>query len=937
MKLILKQRLKLFFALIFLFISVQLFGNGIANAVAAGDWQAGNIISDTVFYNSSSMNTDQIQSFLNAKVPICDTNHSPAYGYSPPFICLKDYKVNTPNIGAESGLCDAYIGGVNVSSAKIINDVAKACRVNPQVILVLIQKEQSLVTDTWPAPNQYKTAAGYGCPDTAACDTTYYGFFNQIYHAARQYRLYQKNASSYAYRAGRNNNIYYNPNTSCGSSSVYIQGQATAGLYIYTPYQPNASALANMYGSGDSCGAYGNRNFWRTFNDWFGQTNDSDSYVTVTDTNPVNGLNIWYLITPTGRYRIPSLEIYYAWGLNNYSFQSIDSAYFSSLPDGGNLGRSLKDRYGNRFFVDNKQAHYIRDSRYTSLWGLNNDSVVQSTGLVYAIQGGDWTGRFMQDSSSGEIWLMDGGRKHLIASGSPLLYHWGFVFDQITRVSHDYLSTLSDGGALSRYCNDNGSKYLIDSGRSVSLGDETLQTAFNGLNHYLDISSSARSFLSTASANVFVENANKGGWFLLDGGKKYYIPNLQTAQNWGYKLGTPLLRVNEEYINSLPDGGILASIVKDNSGNIWALDGEKHKVNDADKVNWVADEATLPAMSGQNLNRLATGSNLGRFIKPINSAYVYVMNDGVKHYLNGDSVQRGWGTSNIVNLDATLISAIPEGRFASQVVRSKTSGIDYLLNGVTAHPIVSSLASNWEDGSSPILVSDNLIGHFSIGTQLGLYFKNDGIIYLVNDNRAIPLKKFLDTYSVSGDIPSLAKNPFLTNEQASYLVKSTDVADNSMWFINLGVKIKFPSFAEAANYGYISAAQPVTALNPSVLNAIPNSSSSPSLLIVKPGVGIKLLSFGYSLGFPDGPTLINYVSESNPILTVSPSVYDNFQLRRMTSRVIKDDNGIYYYIENGQKRKINNNTLLYTTYSSVPVTYLEGTTMVDLVNGASLN
>jgi hypothetical protein len=69
-----------------------------------------------------------------------------------------------------------------------------------------------------------------------------------------------------------NNYIQYNPNASCGGSNVYIQNQATAGLYNYTPYQPNASAINNLYGSGDSCGAYGNRNFWRMYNDWFGST-----------------------------------------------------------------------------------------------------------------------------------------------------------------------------------------------------------------------------------------------------------------------------------------------------------------------------------------------------------------------------------------------------------------------------------------------------------------------------------------------------------------------------------------------------------------------------------------------------------------------------------------------------------------------------------------
>lgn len=59
---------------------------------------------------------------------------------------------------------------------------------------------------------------------------------------------------------------------SSGGTNVSIENLATAGLYNYTPYQPNQSALNNLYGSGDSCGAYGNRNFWRLFNDWFGPT-----------------------------------------------------------------------------------------------------------------------------------------------------------------------------------------------------------------------------------------------------------------------------------------------------------------------------------------------------------------------------------------------------------------------------------------------------------------------------------------------------------------------------------------------------------------------------------------------------------------------------------------------------------------------------------------
>src|SRR5690606_20162047 len=94
--------------------------------------------------------------------------------------------------------------------------------------------------------------------------------------AARQFKKYSRDSHQYNHRAGYNNNVRYHPNAGCGSSTVFIQNQATAGLYNYTPYQPNAAALNDLYGEGDGCSAYGNRNFWRIYSDWFGAPQGGD-------------------------------------------------------------------------------------------------------------------------------------------------------------------------------------------------------------------------------------------------------------------------------------------------------------------------------------------------------------------------------------------------------------------------------------------------------------------------------------------------------------------------------------------------------------------------------------------------------------------------------------------------------------------------------------
>lgn len=256
-----------------------------AGAIAGSDFQAGRIIDDVVFYNNNAMNPTQIQQFLNAKVPTCDTNgtqpshdttraaYGTSQGHPPPYTCLKDYSQHVPEvINGGSDLCKSSISAGTKSAAQIIYDAAQACGINPQVLIVLLQKEQSLITDDWPWDTQYRSATGYGCPDTAPCDAEYYGFFNQVYQAAKAFRRYEANPNSFNYKAVRNNFISYNPNADCGGSNVFIHNQATTNLYIYTPYQPNAAALNNLYGTGDGCSAYGNRNFWRMFTDWFGTT-----------------------------------------------------------------------------------------------------------------------------------------------------------------------------------------------------------------------------------------------------------------------------------------------------------------------------------------------------------------------------------------------------------------------------------------------------------------------------------------------------------------------------------------------------------------------------------------------------------------------------------------------------------------------------------------
>ena len=217
----------------------------------------GEIISDDSFFNPDAMTPAQIQRFLEQRrcVPV---------GGAP---CLAQYRVTTPDLPASPERCAAIDGRTGERASSIIARIAKACTISPRVLLVLLQKEQSLLTA--PSPSGYQKATGYACPDTAACDRKYFGFFNQVYRAAWQFREYTVHPADWRYRIGANR-IQFHPDAACGSTRVTIANQATANLYNYTPYQPNAETLASPKGPGGACSTFGNLNFSRLYTAWFG-------------------------------------------------------------------------------------------------------------------------------------------------------------------------------------------------------------------------------------------------------------------------------------------------------------------------------------------------------------------------------------------------------------------------------------------------------------------------------------------------------------------------------------------------------------------------------------------------------------------------------------------------------------------------------------------
>ncbi|WP_454157862.1 hypothetical protein [Microbacterium lacticum] len=242
--------------------------SGFVKAAAVVGFNPENIISDALFYDGNAMSAAEIQSFLDSKIGRCENGK-----------CLN---VLTASISSRDAwysqatgdlVCSALQGGT-MRVSELIYRVQVACGISAKVILVTLQKEQGLTTSSAPSDWNLRAAMGASCPDTEPCDPAYSGVGPQIVQGVRQLKIYK--AGRFAKQPGVNF-IGYNPNSACGGTNINIQNYATAALYNYTPYQPNAAALAAGWGLGDGCSSYGNRNFYNYYTSWFGSTQGGSS------------------------------------------------------------------------------------------------------------------------------------------------------------------------------------------------------------------------------------------------------------------------------------------------------------------------------------------------------------------------------------------------------------------------------------------------------------------------------------------------------------------------------------------------------------------------------------------------------------------------------------------------------------------------------------
>ena len=568
-----------------------------ASAAPVTDFKPGRIIEDSVFTNSSSMNPQQIQSFLNSKVTNCDTkgeqrsemNNAGVPDYNgngsiqrwewgkfkygqTTFPCLKEY--------SEGGRV----------AAQIIYDVAQAYAINPQVLIALLQKEQSLVTDTWPSVIQYRSATGYGCPDTAACSTQYYGLTNQLTWAAKMFRSILNNSPNWytPYNLG-NNFIRWSPNSSCGGGIVYIENRSTQALYNYTPYQPNSSALAAGYGMGDGCGAYGNRNFYLYFRDWFGYNTGPAAFKTAASPTI-------YTMAEGYKLAVPYMAALQDYGISADSIQTVSQSYVDSKPTPPSSSG-----------ISNAISHVVKSP---------DDS----------------------DEDGGSVYLISRGKRYQFTSMSQF-YSYGFKESDLSYLPLGYIFSIQSAGMASQFISSPyGSLFKIENNKKRLFFEYSAYISQNPSDNTTALSYFLADKINSGdpltNRPILIQQPTGGEVKLYINNTYYGIPSYDALSCWG--LNSSLVNVPTYRI---PQSDYTAQPVQPQNISCIVNDGESNLLMSYDRRMRISATTTVTAQAlNGDLRTLASklplsSNSVGQFLKSPDTPAVWFIDGTTKRVI----------------------------------------------------------------------------------------------------------------------------------------------------------------------------------------------------------------------------------------------------------------------------------------------------------------
>jgi len=426
---------------------------------AKAEFNPNNIISDYEILNYNSMGYSEIKDFLISK-----------NGY------LASYLTTNAD-------------GEKKSVAEHIYDISQANKINPQFLLVLLQKEQSLIEDKSPKQSQLDWATGYGCPDGGGCNNRWKGLYKQLNSASLQFMYYMNGCQDMddpSYKPGANycpfkpgkTYTFTNPysTTKQGTDVVTIENKATAGLYIYTPHVYN-----------------GNYNFYNIWQRYFTRT-----YPNGTLLQAIGEPGVWLIQKGQRRPFLSKGALTTRFDVNRII--QVNKTELDKYTKGPAIRfpqySIVRSPMGKTFLlVDNKKRLIVNQEAFRAI-GFNPEEVIDAswTDISQYDDGENITasssyavGALLQDSSTGGIYYVEGSTKAPLLD--PIFLKTKFKNSPITPITPEKLASFTkvapykfgDGELISP--DNNPSVYVISDGMLLPISSGEV---FEGLGYKWD-------------------------------------------------------------------------------------------------------------------------------------------------------------------------------------------------------------------------------------------------------------------------------------------------------------------------------------------------------------------------------------------------------------------------------------------------------------------
>ncbi|MFZ5390873.1 MAG: hypothetical protein ACOZAJ_01180 [Patescibacteria group bacterium] len=323
----------------------------------------------------------------------------------------------------------SYIDPItSLRADQIIYLSAQEFKINPKFLLVLLQKEQSLIENLNPSQKNFDWATGYAVCDSCSLDDPllqkFKGFYNQVYSAAKRIRLsYLPDLES----LGRTISGF-GPGLpkSVDGQIVVPANKATAIAYTYTPHLS------------------GNKLLWTVWNRYFSRFYPDGTLLNVDGENEV------YYIQNGLRRQFANRSVFLSYYEDFDSVLTVNKTDLLKYPLGNPIKFAnyswLRVPKGTVYLLVDDMLRGIASSDVLRRLGINPEEIINVSPDDIALYGEGEPitvksiyplGALLQDTKTGGVWWVQDGLKHPI--WSPEILKTNFKNRSISSASSQQL------------------------------------------------------------------------------------------------------------------------------------------------------------------------------------------------------------------------------------------------------------------------------------------------------------------------------------------------------------------------------------------------------------------------------------------------------------------------------------------------------------------